>query len=107
MKIGIVFENPDNQFISETVIGDLVFGIICFVIYAFISKLTFLQIIVSIVLLIVASVVFFVFSLILSFIYYAFVGTKTLQANVDSIPTDILSGFARENAGLSQSPLFW
>ena len=25
-KIGIVFENPDNQFISETVIGDLVFG---------------------------------------------------------------------------------
>ena len=25
-EIGIVFENPDNQFISETVIGDLVFG---------------------------------------------------------------------------------
>ena len=25
-KMGIVFENPDSQFISETVIGDLVFG---------------------------------------------------------------------------------
>lgn len=25
-KIGIVFENPDNQFVSETVVGDIVFG---------------------------------------------------------------------------------
>ena len=46
------------------------------------------------IMILIASVVFFVFSLILSFIYYAFVGTKTLQANVDSIPMDILSGFA-------------
>ena len=50
--------------ISTSAIGDLIFGIICFLIFTVISKLTFLQIIVSIILMLVASIVFFAFSLI-------------------------------------------
>lgn len=42
----------------------------------------------------IATVVFFVFSMILSIVYYALVGTKTLQSSLDSIPLDILSGLA-------------
>ncbi|MBQ8472997.1 MAG: ABC-2 family transporter protein [Bacilli bacterium] len=50
--------------ISTSAIGDLIFGIICFLIFAFVSKLSFLQIIVSIILILVASMIFFSFSLI-------------------------------------------
>ena len=50
--------------ISTSAIGDLLFGIICFIIFAVISKLTFLQIIVSILLLLLSSIIFFAFSLI-------------------------------------------
>ena len=50
--------------ISTSAIGDLLFGIICFIIFAVISKLTFLQIIVSILLLLLSSIIFFSFSLI-------------------------------------------
>lgn len=50
--------------ISTSAIGDLIFGIICFIIYALISKLTLMQYIVSILLMIITSVAFFAFSLI-------------------------------------------
>lgn len=45
-------------------IGDLAFGLICFVIYAFASKLTFLQILVSILLMLFTSIIFYAFTLI-------------------------------------------
>lgn len=50
--------------ISTSAIGDLVFGLICFGIYALISKLTFLQIMVSMIFMVFTSIIFFAFSLI-------------------------------------------
>lgn len=50
--------------ISTSAIGDLLFGIICFGIFAVISKLTLLQIILSLLLMIISAIIFFSFSLI-------------------------------------------
>ena len=50
--------------ISTSAIGDLIFGLICFTIFAVTSKLNILQIILSILLMIIASIIFFAFSLI-------------------------------------------
>ena len=50
--------------ISTSAIGDLIFGLICFVIYAFVSKLSLIQILASILLMLTASTIFFAFSLI-------------------------------------------
>ena len=50
--------------ISTSAIGDLLFGVICFTIFAIASKLSFLQIIISIILLLFATIIFFAFSLI-------------------------------------------
>lgn len=50
--------------ISTSAIGDLVFGVICFIVYAFMAKLTWLQIGAFMLLILVASIVFFAFSLI-------------------------------------------
>lgn len=50
--------------ISTSAVGDLLFGIICFVIYAIVSKLSLIQILVSILLMAASSIIFFSFSLI-------------------------------------------
>ena len=50
--------------ISTSAIGDLLFGIICFGIFAVVSKLTLLQILLSLLLMLITSVIFFSFSLI-------------------------------------------
>ena len=50
--------------ISTSALGDLLFGFICFVIFAFVSKLSILQIFISILLIIIASIIYFAFSLI-------------------------------------------
>ena len=50
--------------ISTSALGDLLFGIICFMIFAFIYKFTFVQILISIFLIIISCIVFFAFSLI-------------------------------------------
>ena len=50
--------------ISTSALGDLLFGIICFIIFAFIYNFTFIQILISILLIIISCIVFFAFSLI-------------------------------------------
>jgi ABC-2 type transport system permease protein len=50
--------------IRVSAIGDLLFGIICFIIFAISSRLSFLQILLSIVLILLASIIFYSFSLI-------------------------------------------
>ena len=50
--------------ISTSAIGDLIFGIICFIVYIISSKLSFIQILLSIILIVVASIIFYSFSLI-------------------------------------------
>lgn len=66
--------------ISTSAIGDLLFGLICFGIFAVISKLTFLQIVVSILLMIIASIIFFAFSLIsMSVSFYLMDGENISQ----------------------------
>jgi len=66
--------------ISTSAIGDLVFGIICFGIFAVVSKLTFLQILVSILMMLVASIIFFAFSLIcMSVSFYLMDGENVSQ----------------------------
>ena len=66
--------------ISTSAIGDLVFGLICFGIFAIVSKLTFLQVIISIILMFVASIIFFAFSLIcMSVSFYLMDGENISQ----------------------------
>ena len=66
--------------ISTSAIGDLVFGIICFIIFAIVSKLSILQIIISFLLMIIASLVFFAFSLIcMSISFYLMDGENISQ----------------------------
>lgn len=66
--------------ISTSAIGDLIFGMICLVIFAVISKLTILQILVSLLLMIIASVVLFSFSLIcMSISFYLMDGENISQ----------------------------
>lgn len=50
--------------VSTSALGDLLFGLICFVIYAVVCKLSFIQVILSIYFMLIASVVYFAFSLI-------------------------------------------
>ena len=50
--------------IQTSAIGDLIFGLICFIIYIVISKLSLLKIIVSLFLIIIASIVYYSFALI-------------------------------------------
>jgi ABC-2 type transport system permease protein len=50
--------------ISTSAMGDFLYGVICFIIFAVVSKLSIIQLLVSILLMILASIVFFSFSLI-------------------------------------------
>lgn len=66
--------------ISTSALGDLLFGIICFVIFAIVSKLTVIQIIISIVLMLIASVIFFSFLLVcMSVSFYLMDGENISQ----------------------------
>lgn len=66
--------------ISTSALGDLLFGVVCFIIFAFWSNLTVLQIVLSILLIIVASVVFYSFSLIcMSVSFYLMDGHNVSQ----------------------------
>ena len=66
--------------VSTSAIGDLVFGIVCFIIYAILSKFTILQLLISVLLIICTSVVFFSFSLIcMSVSFYLMDGDNISQ----------------------------
>ena len=66
--------------ISTSALGDLLFGVICFVIFAVVSKLSFIQISISLVLMVIACVVFFAFSLIcVSISFYLMDGENISQ----------------------------
>lgn len=66
--------------IETSAIGDMTTGVICFIIYAFLSKITFSQCIISLLLIIVASVVFFAFALIcMSLSFYLMDGDNISQ----------------------------
>lgn len=66
--------------ISTSAIGDLVFGIICFIIFAIVSHLTFMQWVVSILFMFITSAVFFSFSLIcMSISFYLMDGENISQ----------------------------
>lgn len=66
--------------ISTSAIGDLVFGVICFLIFAVVSKLSFIQVFVSMLLMLMAAVVFYAFSLIcMSISFYLMDGENVSQ----------------------------
>ena len=66
--------------ISTSAIGDLLFGISCFIIFVFYSKLSFIQILCSIFLMIIASIIFYSFSLIcMSISFYLMDGNNVSQ----------------------------
>lgn len=50
--------------ISTSALGDFLFGIICFIVFSICNKLTFLQIMLSILLIIISCIIFYSFSLI-------------------------------------------
>lgn len=49
--------------ISTSALGDLLFGVVCFVIFAIYNKLTIIQLLISFLLIIVSSLIFYSFSL--------------------------------------------
>lgn len=66
--------------ISVSAIGDLIFGIICFVIYAIVSKFTFIQIMFSMLLMILSAIIFFSFSLLcMSISFYLMDGSNVSE----------------------------
>ena len=50
--------------ISTSAFGDLLFGVVCFLVFAICNKLTIIQLLLSILLIIVATIIFYSFSLI-------------------------------------------
>ena len=50
--------------VSTSAFGDLVFGLVCFIVYAIINKLTILQLLLFIFLIIISGIIFYAFSLI-------------------------------------------
>ena len=66
--------------VTVSAIGDLVYGIICFIVFAVISKLSIIQILISIYLLIVSSIIFYAFTLICSSVsFYLMEGENVSQ----------------------------
>ena len=66
--------------ISTSAFGDLLFGVVCFIIFAFWSKLTLIQLLLSILLIIIASIIFYSFSLIcMSVSFYLMDGHNVSQ----------------------------
>ena len=50
--------------VSTSALGDLLFGVTCFIVFAFCNKLTFIQLLVSFLLIIISCIIFYSFSLI-------------------------------------------
>lgn len=66
--------------ISTSAIGDFLFGTICFIVFAINSKLTIIQLLLSILLIIISSVIFYAFSLIcMSISFYLMDGHNVSQ----------------------------
>lgn len=66
--------------ISTSAFGDLLFGFICFIVFAIYSKLTIVQLILSVLLIILSSIIFYSFSLIcMSVSFYLMDGHNVSQ----------------------------
>lgn len=66
--------------ISTSAFGDLIFGIVCFIVFAISSKLKFIQILLALLLIIISSIVFYSFSLIcMSVSFYLMDGNNVSQ----------------------------
>lgn len=66
--------------ISTSAFGDLLFGVVCFLVFAVCNKLTIIQLLLSILLIIVASIIFYSFSLIcMSVSFYLMDGHNVSQ----------------------------
>ena len=66
--------------ISTSAFGDLLFGVVCFLVFAICNKLTVMQLLLSILLIIVASIIFYSFSLIcMSVSFYLMDGHNVSQ----------------------------
>ena len=66
--------------ISTSAFGDLLFGVVCFLVFAICNKLTIIQLLLSILLIIVASIIFYSFSLIcMSVSFYLMDGHNVSQ----------------------------
>lgn len=66
--------------ISTSAFGDLLFGTVCFIVFAFWSKLTILQILLALFLIIISSIIFYSFSLIcMSVSFYLMDGHNVSQ----------------------------
>ena len=66
--------------ISTSAFGDLLFGVVCFLVFAICNKLTVIQLLLSILLIIVASIIFYSFSLIcMSVSFYLMDGHNVSQ----------------------------
>ena len=66
--------------VSTSAVGDFLFGVICFVVFAINSRLTLIQILLSILLIIISSIIFYSFSLIcMSISFYLMDGHNVSQ----------------------------
>ena len=66
--------------ISTSALGDLLFGIVCFIIFAIYSKLTFYQLLLSFLLIVITSTLYYSFSLIcMSVSFYLMDGSNVSQ----------------------------
>ena len=68
--------------IETSALGDLTFGFICLIIYAFIGKLSIIEIIVALIMMIVASIVFFAFSLICMSLSFYFMEGENISVGL-------------------------
>ena len=68
--------------ISTSAIGDLVFGIVCFVIFTISTKLTFAQILLCLLMFIITSVIFFAFMLVCMTISFYFMDGENISNGI-------------------------
>jgi len=68
--------------ISTSAIGDLLFGLICFGIFAIVSEFTFLQIMISLLLIVISTIIFFAFSLICMSISFYLMDGENISSGI-------------------------
>ena len=68
--------------ISTSAIGDLIFGLICYVAYIFLAHFTLIQVLVSIILIIVSAIVFFSFTLICMSLSFYFMEGENISTGM-------------------------